>query len=120
MTERLSDVSVRIGSVQQLSAVITAMRGIAAARSREARSRLDGVRAYARTIAEAIGQAVCRHLPRHQQRSILAHDDIGVLARLGIRYELAGDGGEQVGRGHDPFEMAIFVMDQPHRHVGPA
>ncbi|OJW19759.1 MAG: hypothetical protein BGO51_26555 [Rhodospirillales bacterium 69-11] len=62
MTERLSDVSVRIGSVQQLSAVITAMRGIAAARSREARSRLDGVRAYARTIAEAIGQALA-YLP---------------------------------------------------------
>ena len=62
MTERLSDIIVRIGSVRQLSAVITAMRGIAAARSREARSRLDGVRAYARTIAEAIGHALS-HLP---------------------------------------------------------
>lgn len=58
MTERLSDVAIRIQSVQQLSAVITAMRGIAAARSREARSQLDGVRAYARTLAEAIGQAL--------------------------------------------------------------
>ncbi len=62
MTERLSDIVVRIGSVQQLSAVITAMRGIAAARSREARGQLDGVRAYAGTIAEAIGHALA-HLP---------------------------------------------------------
>jgi F-type H+-transporting ATPase subunit gamma len=58
MTERLSDVTGRIASVRQLSAVITAMRGIAAARSREARERLDGIRAYAATIAEAIGIAL--------------------------------------------------------------
>jgi F-type H+-transporting ATPase subunit gamma len=58
VTERLSDITVRIGSVRQLSAVITAMRGIAAARSREARGRLDGVRIYARTVAEAIGHAL--------------------------------------------------------------
>lgn len=58
MSERLSDVAARITSVRQLSAVITAMRGIAAARSREARSRLDGVRAYARTVGEAIGTAL--------------------------------------------------------------
>lgn len=58
MTERLSDVTGRIASVRQLSAVITAMRGIAAARSREARDRLEGIRAYAATVAEAIGVAL--------------------------------------------------------------
>lgn len=58
MTERLSDVEARIHTVHQLSAVITAMRGIAAARTREARSQLDGVRAYAKTIATAIGHAL--------------------------------------------------------------
>jgi len=58
MTERLSDVMARIGSVRQLSLVIGAMRGIAAARAREARARLDGVRAYARTVGAAIGQAL--------------------------------------------------------------
>jgi F-type H+-transporting ATPase subunit gamma len=62
MTERLGDVAVRIGSARQLSAVITAMRGIAAAHAREARGRLEGVQAYARTIAEAIGSAL-EHLP---------------------------------------------------------
>lgn len=58
MTERLRDVIARIGSVRQLSSVIGAMRGIAAARAREARERVEGVRAYARTVGEAIGQAL--------------------------------------------------------------
>jgi F-type H+-transporting ATPase subunit gamma len=58
MTERLSDVVARIGSVRQLSSVIGAMRGIAAARAREARERVEGVRAYAATVGAAIGQAL--------------------------------------------------------------
>lgn len=58
MTERLVDVAQRIRTVHQLSAVISAMRGIAAARAREARAQLDGIRAYARTIAGGIGHAL--------------------------------------------------------------
>jgi F-type H+-transporting ATPase subunit gamma len=58
VTERLSDVVARIGSVRQLSSIIGAMRGIAAARAREARERVEGVRAYARTVGGAIGQAL--------------------------------------------------------------
>jgi F-type H+-transporting ATPase subunit gamma len=58
MTERLSDVVARIDSVRQLSSVIGAMRGIAAARAREARERVEGVRAYAATVGAAIGQAL--------------------------------------------------------------
>ena len=58
MTERLSDVVARISSVRQLSSVIGAMRGIAAARAREARERVEGVRAYAATVGAAIGQAL--------------------------------------------------------------
>jgi F-type H+-transporting ATPase subunit gamma len=58
MSGKLSEVEGRIGTVHQLQAVITAMRGSAVARSREARSRLDGIRAYAAAIAEAIGQAL--------------------------------------------------------------
>ncbi len=58
MTERLSDVEARIRTVHQLSAVITAMRGIAAARSREARGQVESIRVYAKTIAAAIGHAL--------------------------------------------------------------
>lgn len=41
-----------------LESVVSAMRGIAAARSREARSRLDGIQACARMVGAAIGDAL--------------------------------------------------------------
>lgn len=56
--ERLSDVEARLRTVDQLSAVIAAMRAMAAARSREALARLDGIRRYAGTIGVAIGEAL--------------------------------------------------------------
>ena len=58
MSGKLSDVEKRIGTVHQLDAVISAMRGIAAARVHEARGRLDGVRAYASVVGAAIGEAL--------------------------------------------------------------
>ena len=58
MTERLADVMSRIGSVRQLDQVVVAMRGIAAARAREAQNRLAAIRAYAGAIGEAIGLAL--------------------------------------------------------------
>lgn len=62
MAERLSEVEAHLDNVRQLSSVIAAMRGIAAARSREAGQRLASIRAYADTIARAIGEALL-HLP---------------------------------------------------------
>ena len=48
----------RIGSVQQLSSVVGAMRGIAAARAQQSRHQLAGIRAYAEIVADAISQAL--------------------------------------------------------------
>jgi len=58
VTERLEDVKARLGTVDQLDLVITAMRSIAAARARQARERVDGIRTYERTIGTAIGEAL--------------------------------------------------------------
>jgi F-type H+-transporting ATPase subunit gamma len=58
MTERLSDISARIGGIRQLGAVVNAMRGIAAARAQQARSQLVAVDSYASTIALAIGRTL--------------------------------------------------------------
>jgi F-type H+-transporting ATPase subunit gamma len=55
---KLSEVEKRIGTVHQLDAVISAMRGIAAARVHEAHGRLDGVREYASVVGAAIGEAL--------------------------------------------------------------
>ncbi len=58
MSERLADIAVRIDNVRQLDAVVTAMRGIAAARAQQSRGLLAGIEAYAATISGAIGQAL--------------------------------------------------------------
>lgn len=58
MTERLGDISARIEGIRQLGAVVNAMRGIAAARARQARDQLAAVDTYAASIAAGIGQAL--------------------------------------------------------------
>ena len=58
MSERLSETAGRIAATRQLDTVVTAMRGVAAARTREAQARLAGVRAYADALGEAIGAAL--------------------------------------------------------------
>jgi F-type H+-transporting ATPase subunit gamma len=58
MSESLEGVRLRIHGVQQLDAVIGAMRGIAAAHAQQSRALLPGYRAYAEVIAQAIAQAV--------------------------------------------------------------
>lgn len=66
MSNKLSEVQARMTGVHGLESVVGAMRGIAAARSREARSRLDGIQACARMVGAAIGDALLlaeRHAP---------------------------------------------------------
>lgn len=58
MTERLADVTARIGGIQQLGAVVNAMRGIAAGRVQQAAGQLAAVDRYAAVIAAAIGRAL--------------------------------------------------------------
>jgi F-type H+-transporting ATPase subunit gamma len=53
-TDELSAIRKRIAATRQLETVFTAMRGVAAARSREAQRSLAGVRAYAVAVGEAI------------------------------------------------------------------
>lgn len=55
MTERLADIDARIEGIGKLSAVVNAMRGIAAARSQQARAQLAAVDSYSTTIRAAIG-----------------------------------------------------------------
>jgi F-type H+-transporting ATPase subunit gamma len=55
MGDRLSEISARLKGVEQLGAVVNAMRGVAAARALQARDRLQAVDGYAATIATALG-----------------------------------------------------------------
>ncbi|ARN81973.1 F0F1 ATP synthase subunit gamma [Methylocystis bryophila] len=67
MSERLSDIRAHIVATRQLETVITAMRGVAAARAREAQARLEGVRAYAGALGEAIGAALSLELGEREE-----------------------------------------------------
>lgn len=58
MTGRLTDIQSRLENIQQLDAVVTAMRGIAAARVQQSRRQLTGITAYSAAISQAIGQAI--------------------------------------------------------------
>lgn len=58
MTERLADITARMEGMRQLSAVVNAMRGIAAARAQQARGQLVAVESYTATIAVAIGRTL--------------------------------------------------------------
>jgi F-type H+-transporting ATPase subunit gamma len=58
MAERLPDIVAKIQNVQQLKAVFTAMRGIAASRAQNGRSLLAGIGAYTAIISQAIGEAL--------------------------------------------------------------
>jgi F-type H+-transporting ATPase subunit gamma len=58
MAERLSHVQARLQTLHELQEIVGAMRAIAAARVQEAQVALDGTRAYAQVVGEAIAQAL--------------------------------------------------------------
>ncbi len=58
MTDRLADVSARIDGIRQLGAVVNAMKGIAAARARTARTQIAVVNNYALTISTAMASVL--------------------------------------------------------------
>jgi F-type H+-transporting ATPase subunit gamma len=96
MSGKLSEVEGRIGTVHQLEAVITAMRGSAAARSREARGRLDGIRAYAAVIGQAIGEAVALAPEADPQPRKSVHLEGRIVIALCAEQGFAGTFNERV------------------------
>ena len=63
MTDRLADVSARIDGIEQLGAVVNAMKGIAAARARVARTQIAAIDSYATTIAKAMSSVLAHNAP---------------------------------------------------------
>jgi F-type H+-transporting ATPase subunit gamma len=96
MSGKLSEVEARIGTVHQLEAVITAMRGSAAARSREARGRLNGIRAYAAVIGGAIGEALVLAPESEPRRRKGGHDEGHVVIAVCAEQGFAGSFNERV------------------------
>jgi F-type H+-transporting ATPase subunit gamma len=58
MAERLSEVQARLESHHELQEIVGAMRAIAAARLQEAQEALEGTRAYAQVVGDALAEAL--------------------------------------------------------------
>lgn len=116
MSERLIDVTQRIRTVHQLSAVISAMRGIAAARAREARAQLDGIRAYAKTIGGGIGHALAFMAEPPHAGTGSGHDGqivIALCAEQGFAGAFSAhvlEGVEQIRRRAPERAFTLFII----------
>ena len=71
MTLHLAEIGARIEGVEQLGAVVNAMRGIAAARAQQAHTQLEAVDSYSATIATAIGRALALMPSTSHARSVV-------------------------------------------------
>lgn len=58
MEQRTADVQARLATVSSFSELVGAMQGVAAARAEHARQRIAGTNAYARAVADAMGEAL--------------------------------------------------------------
>ena len=58
MEQRAADVQARLATVSSFGELVGAMQGVAAARAEHARKLIAGTNAYARTVANAMGQAL--------------------------------------------------------------
>jgi F-type H+-transporting ATPase subunit gamma len=58
MTERLPEVQARVEALHELQEIVGAMRAVAAARVQEAQVAMDGTRAYAQVVGDALAEAL--------------------------------------------------------------
>ncbi|MCA8276527.1 F0F1 ATP synthase subunit gamma [Burkholderia sp. AU30280] len=97
MSNRLGDVQNRLGTVRELESVVSAMRGIAATRTREALSRLPGIRACADLIGLAIADAMSIAVLQPPERPGLPlPDDTHVYIVIGPEHGFVGTYNQRV------------------------
>lgn len=90
MTERLADISARIEGMHQLSAVVNAIKGIAAARARAARAQVEAVDRYTAMISNAmacslgsVNTDITQHPSPQEASTAMASGNTGLLLFLG-------------------------------------
>ena len=66
---RLAEIELHIGNIAELRDIIGAMRSLAGMRMQEAQRVLPGIRRYAETVSEAIGDALLRCRTRRPARA---------------------------------------------------
>ena len=68
MTQRAADVQARLSTVSSFGELVGAMQGVAAARAEHAKNLIAGTNAYARAVADAMGQALALIPPLQERR----------------------------------------------------
>ncbi|MCR8723800.1 F0F1 ATP synthase subunit gamma [Frigidibacter sp. ROC022] len=111
MTERLADISARIEGIEQLGAVVNAMKGIAAARANMARTQVKAVDNYAETIARAMARAIGTE-DKPPERQADAGDQRAGLLVFAAEQGFAGAFSERVldSLGADPGLRRLFLI----------
>lgn len=104
MTERLADIADRIEGIKQLGSVVNAMKGIAAARARMARSEVAAVDSYASSIAAAMAQVLA-----DDGSAVVAAGEVGVLV-FGAEQGFAGAFSERVLDSIDVAAQEMFLI----------
>jgi len=90
MSGKLGEMEARIGATHQLEAVVGAMRGIAAARSRDAHARLAGIRACAAAAGAAIGDVLAFDPSSASPTATKADDGAEVCIVIGAEQGFVG------------------------------
>ena len=96
MSARVGDINARIESARQIAAVVTVMRATAATRAREARKRLDSVRAYAQSIGEAIARVLPLASDNRAASPRAAGSGPGLVIAVGAEQGFAGGFSERI------------------------
>ncbi|WP_028228574.1 F0F1 ATP synthase subunit gamma [Paraburkholderia ferrariae] len=96
MSGKLGEIEARIAATDQLDAVVGAMRGIAASRSREAQGRLPGIRAAAAAAAGAIAEVLAFAPANASPRSPDAGQGTEVCVVVGTEQGFVGGLNDQI------------------------
>lgn len=101
MTERLADLSARIEGIQQLGAVVNAMKGIAAARARVARAQVTTVDSYAASVSSAMS-------------SVIGHDESSNKPETGANSRSSAS----ASASKDPNKLGLLVFSAEQGFAG--
>lgn len=110
MSLRLADITARIEGVRELGTIVTALRGIAAARAQQARDQLAAVESYTQIITGAIGRALT--LAADETSGPAPHEAGLALVVFGAEQGFAGAFSEHVlaSIAPDANQSAVFLV----------
>lgn len=126
---RPEDVKRRLGNIQQIEDIVTAMRGLAAAHSLDAQKHLAAISAHEATVARAITEALASLQVSHRTDASVHEADPRLVVVIGAEQGFAGSYNESIietvlgGSANVPTEFVVIgqraIVDFDVRGVSP-